>query len=139
MEEKGLNAFETFEEFPDKYLIVENNTNCYYIKTKKEDFVATRKIDSATMENTDGLDSIVFLESYYSIIDGSLVLKNKRVYSLDKKLISNIEFEITPLSRILNIKGNSKYYLSLEDVKELINFKEEDPKKYSKTRREFYF
>lgn len=139
MEEKGLKTFETFEEFPNKFLIVDKNTNCYYIKTKKEDFVATRKIDSATIEKVDGIDRIVILESYNNIIDGSFILNNKRIYSLDKKLVSDIEFEITPLSRILNIKSNNKYYLSLDDVYELINFKEEDPKTYKKTYRKFYF
>ena len=46
MEENVLKDFETFNEFPDKYLKINKNSNYYFIRKIKEDFITKVNIDS---------------------------------------------------------------------------------------------
>ena len=51
MEENVLKDFETFSEFPDKYLKVSKNSSYYFIKKSGENFVAKRSLDSLSTVN----------------------------------------------------------------------------------------
>ena len=58
MEENVLKDFETFSEFPDKYLKVSKNSSYYFIKKSGENFVTKRSLDSLSTVNIFNKDTI---------------------------------------------------------------------------------
>lgn len=130
MEKNVLKDFETFEEFPDKYLLIDDKSNAYYIKINDKSFIVRRNIDSISIFSEE--KKVSYENSYYSIIDNKLVSKLKFLRSISE-LSEDLEseYKIIHLSKLLNIKGNSKYYLTLEDVKTLINY-DKNQKVYKK-------
>lgn len=136
MEEKVLMDFESFAEFPNGILKVEKNSNLVYIKKDNDNFVARELIKSV---DSDGLKA-TYLISYYDITNNKYILTLEFVKALDDKfsfvnLDSNYNIQIIPLSKILKLKTNSVSYLYLDDITQLVNFKEED----SKDKRKTYF
>ena len=131
MEENVLKDFETFEEFPDKYLKVSKDSNYYYIKKDNIACIARRNID---LISSNGIDTTVFL-SYYSVLDGHLVSKTR----ITNKTRILDGANIISLSEIFNIDNNDSYKLTKEDVDTLTDFKEENSKNYSKLPKKYYF
>lgn len=137
MEKNVLKDFETFYEFPNKYIKVTCNSNYYYIKINNHKFITKKNIDLLCSDN----GNIELEESYYSIIDGNFVLKTKnniyRISEYGKETEDNVL--IQPLYKILNISGNGVYYLDNHDIDGLINYKEECAKTYGLEPRKYYF
>ena len=143
MEENVLKDFETFKEFPNKNLKISSSSNYYFVRKKNEDFVTKRNIDSISTIDVLGKDKIIVEKSYFNVLDGSLVLKTRSISDMDGK---NEEFfesldkiEIIRFSSILNIKGNSVYYLTKDEIEGLINYKECSAKTYKNTPKKNYF
>lgn len=143
MEENVLKDFETFSEFPDKYLKVSKNSSYYFIKKSGENFVAKRSLDSLSTVNIFNKDKLLTKKSYYDVSTGSLILKTVSIKDIDG---NNEEFvenknnvDIISLSSILNINENGVYYLSKEDINTLVNYKEGSAKTYNLKPRKYYF
>ena len=135
MEDNILIDFETFYEFPDKYLCINNKSNYYYIKKDDNVSIAIRSIESIS---TDGKETTIIID-YYSVLDGKLVLRTKSIDSQSGIVKEMNGAEVISLSEILNIKNDDSYYLSIEDINTLIGFKEENAKTYGMTPRNNYF
>lgn len=134
MEEMILLDFETFEEIPNGLLLVNEKTNLMYIKIDNDVFVAREFLDSVSGDNT----KISYVVSYRDVQNNKNVLTLNVTKNIDDNiniLEENPNLQIIPLNIILNIKGDSETYLNLEDVKQLINFKEQ----VSKEKRKYYF
>lgn len=143
MEENVLKDYETFSEFPDKYLKVSKNSNYYLIKKRREFFVVKKKIDSLETLEILGTQKLLTQKSYYDVNNGKLIFHTRVISDLDG---SNKEFidiekdiEINLLSSILNVSENGVYYLSYEDIEPLVNYKEEGAKEYGLKPRKKYF
>lgn len=134
MEKNVLIDFETFSEFPNKYLKVNKDSSYYYIKMQSENYVAKSKFDNISLINCDNVQKLKMVKSYYDVRDGSFVLKTISIcdmYDKNEMFIEN-EYEIYPLSYLLNIKCNDKYYLTKDDIEVLLNFDKQNSKVYTK-------
>ena len=135
MEENVLKDFETFSEFPDKYLKVNSTSNYFLIKKDDNSFITKRNIDSISIVKILSNQKLLTLKSFYDVKTGDLVLNTKSISNADRSCEEYLEFdkniEILSLSSILNIKGNDNYYLSSSDIDILTNYKEENAKSYN--------
>lgn len=135
MEKNVLNSYQPFIEHPEYYLSVNSASNYFYIKKTNENFVATR-MTQVVMEKINGFDCIVTNNNYYSVVDGSCVHKDSIIYSiLDNKesiVSEDLDDKVYLLSDILNINGNKKSYLTLEDINAIENFEKKEVKVYKK-------
>ena len=143
MEENVLKDFETFNEFPEKYLKVNKSSNCYLVNKNGKKFITKKILDSVTVLEILGSQKILTVRSYYDINNGELILNTKSISNVDG---TNEEFlekeenvEIDSLSNILNIDENGFYYLLKEDIDKIVNFKEESAKTYGLKPRKYYF
>ena len=127
---------QNFEEVPNGYLLVDNNSNYFYIKYLSKSFVAIQNIDLVTIDKIDCVDRIVIEKSYYDVRNGDFILEDCSIYSITEKekVNSNIDKDtkIIPLSDMLNIKENGILYLSLDDINNIINLYEKKKKIYYK-------
>ena len=143
MEENVLKDYETFSEFPDKYLKVNKNSNYYLIKIRRESFITKKMIDSVEVLEILGVKKLLTQKSYYDVNDGELVFHTRVISNLDgsdKEFIDVEKYiEITPLSSTLNISENGVYYLTSEDIEPLVTYKEEGTKEYGLKPRKNYF
>ena len=128
MDKRVLMDFETFDEFPDKYLCVNKDSSYYFIRKENETFVAKRNIE---LISSNGYDDTYIIFGYYNVLDGSLVFKTKIINKNNKKTIEDCGAQVFLLSKILNIKNNSSPYLSKEDIENIVALKETDQKVYS--------
>lgn len=143
MEENVLKDYETFSEFPDKYLKVNKNSNYYLIKIRRESFITKKMIDSVEVLEILGVKKLLTQKSYYDVNDGELVFHTRVISNLDgsdKEFIDVEKYiEITPLSSVLNISENGVYYLTREDIEPLVTYKEKCAKEYGLKPRKNYF
>ena len=143
MEENVLKDFETFNEFPEKYLKVNKSSNYYLVSKNGKKFVAKKMLDSVTFLEVLGSQKILTVRSYYDINNGELILSTKSISNVEgineEFLEMEEKVEINSLSSILNIDENGIYYLLKEDIDELINFKESNAKTYGLKPRKYYF
>lgn len=136
MEKDVLRDFETFDEFPDKYLKVDERSNYYYIKIGGDCFVTKKKIE--TLSTIKALDNskLIIVSKYYDVKNGDLVftLGIIKDFQMNEKNCCGIlnDVKIIPLKSILNIKGNDTYYLTENDIDVLTNFEKESEKVYKK-------
>ena len=134
MEELILQDFETFEEIPNGLLLVTEKTDLMYIKTDNDVFIAREFLDSVSGDDS----TISYLISYHDVQNKQNVLTINITKDINENvniLNQNPNIQIIPLNVIFNIKGNSKIYLNIEDLKPIIDFKEEEPKE----KRKYYF
>jgi len=143
MEENVLKDFETFNEFPDKYLKVNKSSNCYLVNKNGKKFITKKILDSVTILEILGSQKILTVRSYYDINNGELILNTKSISNVDgineEFLEKEENVEIDSLSNILNIDENGSYYLLKEDIDKIVNFKEESAKTYGLKPRKYYF
>ena len=129
MEKNVLKDFQTFDEFPEKYLLIDDKSNVFYVKVQDECFITRRRINYVSSIGTD-CDILKYKNSYYNILNGECVVKLSFLKSLkednDFVLAAEGEIKILPLSDILNLKNNKKYYLNREDIELLVNFEKEN-------------
>lgn len=132
MEENVLKDFETFDEFPNKYLEVNKNCEYYYISKTLDTFIGKRKTDLITPVKIYNKEKLLMKESYYNVEDGSLILKTESLSNLDG---SSLEFvkkdkniKIIPIASIL--KEEDSLNLSKEDVKKIIKCDTKGAKTY---------
>lgn len=143
MEENVLKDLETFDEFPCKMLIVNGNSDYYYINIEGISFVTERNIDSISNIDVDGEEKVLVKSSYYDVINGSLVYKTEFISDING---TNKEFtkckeniKIISLNDVLNINGIQESCLTKEEIETLINYKEENAKTYGMTPKKNYF
>lgn len=139
MEENVLKSFETFDEFPDKYLKVDINSDYHYIKNKNNNSITKKNIDLITNINDE---KVLIKCSYYDVISGSIIYNSEFISDINgtnKELLNFEDVKVISLANILNIKGNSVYYLTKEDVNILIKYKEKNSKTYNLTFKKNYF
>ncbi len=143
MKENVLKDFETFNEFPDKYLKVNKSSNCYLVNKNGKKFITKKILDSVTILEILGSQKILTVRSYYDINNGELILNTKSISNVDgineEFLEKEENVEIDSLSNILNIDENGSYYLLKEDIDKIVNFKEESAKTYGLKPRKYYF
>jgi len=136
MEEAVLKDFETFNEFPDKYLKVNSSSSYYLVKKNNNEFVTKRNIDLISIINIFSNQKLLLVKSYYDVNTGELILNTKSISNIDRSNEEFIEPQkdvfITHLNSILNIEGNNEYYLSKEDINNLTNY---EKKSYNKVKR----
>jgi len=136
MHKKILKDFETFEEFPDGVLEINNNTNLVYIQKGTETFIAREFLKKLSGDNS----SIEYELKYKDVIDNKVRLTAEIKKENGKTVINYPKepfkvYQVIHLNEILNIKENNSYYLSLEDIISLCSFKEEELKE----KRKYYF
>ena len=143
MEENVLKDFETFNEFPEKYLKVNKSSNCYLVNKNGKKFITKKILDSVTILEILGSQKILTVRSYYDINNGELILNTKSISNVDgineEFLEKEENVEVNSLCDILNIDENGVYYLLKEDIDSLVNFKEENAKTYGLKPRKYYF
>lgn len=143
MEENVLKDFETFNEFPDKYLKVDKSSNYYLVNKNGEKFVAKKMLESVTILEILGSQKILTVKSYYDINNGELIASTKSISdsngTSEEFLEKEENVEIDSLNSILNIDENGVYYLLKEDIDEIVNFKESNAKTYGLKPRKYYF
>ena len=129
--EKNANKFQDHSEI---YLLVNSNSDYYYVK-KDENYI-TKKMVNIDMKKVDGIESIVTKEGYYDVLSGKCVHNISRIYSIldtKEKVYSDDEnAEVYLLSSILNLDGNKKSYLTIEDIDTIVNYEKEEHKVYKK-------
>ena len=122
MEDQILKNYESFDEKMDAILLVGNNSNLMYIKKGEDIFIAHEFINSVITDNSN----IIYTTTYYNVKDNKKILELKIVKTLAGGIVTysneDSKVQILPLSKLLNIKGNSKYYLTEQDVDTLINY-----------------
>ena len=126
-----LKPFINFDEVEDAVLIVDKNCEAYYIEYDGKKYISWRNMYSVSNEDIDA-NVIEYGYSYYSIIDGKLVLKENILENKDG-IISGRVAKVKLLKDILPIRGNGIYKLAIEDIMEITNFKEEKAKNPKKT------
>ena len=120
-----LKPFINFNEVEDAILIVDENSECYYVEHNGNKYLAWKNVDSVTNEDIDA-NVIEYENSYYSILDGELILKETIKESKDG-IISGRTATIQPLNKLLGITGNKTYTFYKDDVIGFVNFKEQEP------------
>jgi hypothetical protein len=120
-----LRNYETFDEIPEGYLMVKENSNLMYVRIGNSAFIAREFINSIKVSN----EFAKYIVSYYE------VRKNEKILTLEidsslsnyelKKINKREDVDIIPLSKVLNIVGNDVSFVSLEDVETITNFKGE--------------
>lgn len=131
MEENVLKSFETFDEFPNKYLKVNSNSNYYFIRKKDNNFVTKKNID---LISNITKEQVLVKSSYYDVISGNLIYKEAFISDINgksKEIIKCEDVKIILLSTIFNVKGNGMYYLTKDDINVLVSY-EEKSKTYVK-------
>ena len=143
IEENILKKFETFEEFPNKKIMVIRNSNYYYISKDDKHYIAQKKIEWKSNIEVAGVQKCLVKSNYYNVIDSSLVCQVKFINEVNKKNKKIVEngnnIQIILLSNVLNINDNGVYYLTKEDIETIINYKEESAKTYCMKPREKFF
>ena len=125
---KELNQFETFREYDeidDVKLIIDENSECYYIENNGNKYLAWKKVNSVTNIDSSG-DIIEYENSYYSVLDGDLVLEETILENKDK-IVSGRIAKVQAVKDIFGLTGNKKYILYENDVMTLTGFKEQKP------------
>ena len=72
MEKNVLIDFETFEEFPDKYLCINTNSNYYYVKIDDNTYITKRNIDSILLDDKNN----IFIYISFFLIGNTLSIKD---------------------------------------------------------------
>lgn len=126
MRNSALTISETFDMFPEKCLRVDKNSNYYYVEAGEETFITRKEIKSI---NPTGRDSATVIYGYNSVIDDKLVAVSKKTLAIMNIEEKPMGARIIKLSDVLNINSSEIYYLNLDDIKTLINFNKDDPKK----------
>ena len=125
MKEIILGSYDTFDEIPEGLLLVKENSNLMYIRIGSDVFIAREFIDTVLADNTN----YSFILSYYNVKNNEkiLTLEVKKDIEKDTTLMTSIKSNtnIIRLSKVLNIKNNKVIMLSLEDINNLIDFKEQ--------------
>lgn len=120
MEEFVLKDYESFDEFPEKKLLVDKRSNAFYIKKQNEIFIARQNIDSLTLEGYGDKIAIKYKKSYYNIKNGEFILSLTSLESIKdrKEYMLNLEDDckIVSLNSVLDIKDEEKSYYSIEDI-----------------------
>lgn len=125
MEELILRNYESFNENPLGVLLVKKNSNLMYLRIARNAFIVREFIDNIISDN----DSVKYVISYYNVKNSEKVLtltiektlSSNEIKTSDKKEYINI----IPLSEILNIKDDKITTLCMEDIDNIVNFKEE--------------
>ena len=126
-----LRQYETFEEFPDAIIKIDENNENYYVENDGKKYIAWKNND--VVENLDpNGDKIKYTKGYYNVLDGKRVATIVNILDGEKIINETKNIKVYPLKEILNIKGDSVYEYTKADVIAFSNFKEEkssDPRK----------
>ena len=143
MEENVLKDFETFNEFPNKYIKVNKSSNYYLVNKNGEKFVTKEMLDSITLFEVLGNEKILTVKNYYDINNGNLILNTQSISSVDgnnEEFLENKDkIEIYSLGLILNVGENGVYCLEKDDIEAIVNFKESNAYTYGLKPRKYYF
>lgn len=123
-----LQESETLNDFPDKSLKVEDNSNYYYTKINDKVYITRRQILSIDYKE----DDITIVYGYHSVMNDKLVSVIKKKITILKTIIENKSLIVVPLSKVLNIKGNDVYYLGIDDVRNIVGFDKQKTKTIKK-------
>lgn len=122
MDELLLRSYETFSEIPDGKLVVTEKSNLMYVRIGRFAFIAREFVDSIINEKSNTIYKI----SYMNVKNHEKILDMEIMIGEEKKVLNKKEdIEITPLSKLLKVKGNRCALLSLNDIDSLLEFKEE--------------
>lgn len=127
MEKYSNNIFkvETFDEFPDGYIVIDNKSSYFFITHLNKSYVAIQKIDLATIVNINGNDKMLCKKSYYNVANGEFILSEKCIYDLDNNYIiftdTDYKTKITPLDNYLKLPKGFEKYLYLDEVEDMTN------------------
>lgn len=120
-----LKQYETFEEFPFAILKVDENNDNYYVENDGKKYIAWKNNDVVENLDSDG-NKIKYTIGYYNVLDGKRIATTISI-SDDEKIINETKnVKVYPLKEILNIKENSIYELTRDDVVKFSKFKEEN-------------
>ena len=136
MEEKILKKFEYFEDFPDKFLLVNNDELYYLLRIDEKNYVVQSHTIFLSIDSKKNIS--VTIKEFHNVLDGKLMFRGKfisRTCDEKEKLIeSKLKVKVNLLSDILNIYNNESCYLSKNDVEVLNNYKFQEEKKYKKVK-----
>ena len=129
-----LKQYETFEEFPDAILKIDENNENYYVENDGKKYIAWKNND--VVENLDpNGDKIKYTIGYYNVIDGKRIATTITIYDGLNTINETKKIKVYPLSKILDEQEKTKYELTKDDVITFSNFKE----KKSNNPRKTYF
>lgn len=134
MNEHILKDYETFEELPSNYLLINDKCNVFYLRKKDKFFIVREQLKKCILNKEKR--TVEIEKNYLNVINGDLVASISKVYFLDNNEqsieLNNLNIYIESLKSILNLKDDEKYLLTYDDVKILTHFKEEKNKEYYK-------
>ena len=134
MSEQILKDYETFEELPNNYLLINDKSNVFYLINEDKTFIVREQLKKCVLNKEKR--TVEIEKNYLNVINGDVVANISKVCFLDNNdqsiELGNIKIYIETLQNILNIKGNNKCLLTFDDVKILTHLNEEKNKEYSK-------
>lgn len=114
-----LKESETLEDYPDKYLKIDGQSNYCYVEFKEKTYVSRKLILSAS---SDEKGDVFVVYGHYDVMNDSLICTTKKVITMFETIEDNGNALVIPLNQVLNIKGNGEYYLDIQDINELLSF-----------------
>lgn len=125
MEAIVLKNYETFDEFPNGLLVVKENSNLMYVRVGRRTFIAREFINCIEFES----GYIKCIVSYFNVKNNENILTidtKKSIREKSVEILSQLKnIDIIPLNSVLNIKQNKVTYLGLQDINNIVDFKEE--------------
>lgn len=115
MIKKVLKDFETFEEFPNGYLCINNKSSYYFIMIGLKRYITKKQIDSVQVNENQ---NVIIEERFCDVKDGSSILRTRNIVSSKYNIIEYINC-IEPIKVILLssiLKENETFYLSKKGI-----------------------
>lgn len=117
MKDIALKQFETFEEFPNKLLKVNKDSNLFYLKEDGKKNIVRENINFISNIIIKGKALYEYENVYYDIITGEIMLETSVIYDDNNQKLYD-DTILKPLHELLELKDET-IYMSFNDVSKL--------------------
>ena len=117
-----LGQFESFDEFDDKQLLINEKSNVYMLIYFNNRYIVWEKVDFATINKYNNKEYLEVQKSFYNILDGRFILKINELYDNEtnkRVLIKPNGIRLLLLSDILKLDDLESVLLDKEKVLKL--------------------
>ena len=117
-----LEQFESFDEYEDKSLSINNKSSIYLLIYNGNKYVVWEKVNSATTVKYKDENYLEIYKSFYNVINGELILNTYELFDLEKDkrvVLKPMGVYLSLLSDKLELSDNESTVLSREKVLKL--------------------